>query len=176
MYRIETKQDMIQWATEINNGLGTMDMATKCNYQDVWGHSEYNTVKNLFCSLNGERALIAQSIFNVMGYDALEDMVRNLAKSKAQQIIDDEMNYYNKEYEARDKALSSREAALKDSLKTYWKRITSLKETIAALKTKNDALIQRNEELHKVNASHHAKIAENQFKADSYDTIKRLLA
>jgi hypothetical protein len=171
--RIETLDDLMKWSADCNQALTTQEIVT---LQDVYGHSEYKTIKELFTKKDSfDRGMVAFAINKVMGWDALKEMINHMVRVQAQSVIDEEIDYYNKEYATRDKALTGRESSLKDSLKTYWKRITSLKKTIASLKTKNEALIQENNRLHEYNVSLLTRVAENQFKADSFDTIKRLL-
>jgi len=127
--RIESVEDMVKWATDINNGVGTLEK-TRCDYQDTWAHSTKEDLERFYLEANGKRNLITCSVNNVMGYDAVEALLLCWATSKANKIIDTELQEMNETYDKRSGELREKETAFAECRKGYWKRIATMQRTI----------------------------------------------
>lgn len=172
MNRIETKEELIAWATAVNQGL---TLKEKCDYQDIWAHSNPETIKRLFLDCNGERSLIVHSVFNTMSYDAVEDLLKTWAVAKANKVVEEEIERHYKDINKRDGEVFKRELSLKDCLKGYWKRMSDIKTKVNALTRRNNYLTQANEELRKeLSQLRHANFTLAD-KAEKYDAIKAAL-
>jgi hypothetical protein len=132
MRTINSKEDLVQWANEVNRGLTTKQ---KPDYQDYYAHSIQKDLDKWFLEANGERKLILCSVYNTMAYEEVERLLLVWAKEKAQRIIDRDMEETNKYYEeqcaklaTREKALSAKEQAFQECKKPIHKHIAGLRE------------------------------------------------
>jgi hypothetical protein len=107
MRTIKSKEDLVQWAREVNP-----------DYQDYYMHSDLKAIDKWFIETNGDRKLILCSVFNTMSYDEVERLLLVWAKNKAQAIIDEEAESLNADYIAKCKALHDREIAILDRERT----------------------------------------------------------
>lgn len=174
MKRIETKEDMIKWATAINNG--PMSAQDKCDYQDVWAHSERNTLDRLFIEANGSRNIIVCSVHNTMAYDELEHLLKVWAADKANKIINEEIERLTTDHMKRDKELSRKEAAFEEGKRTIYRKIKGLKRDSERLTRLNTDLLKRIEEYRNETFAANRHANEYERKANKYDAIKEALA
>ena len=179
MKTIETKEQLIQWAQEINRGLTTKQ---KCDYQDIFAHSAMDDIKRFFIESNGERNIILCSIFNTMAYDTVEMLLKHWAKVKAQNILDKEMEYVNAESINKLKILAVKENELTIGINTFeackkpiYKRLASMTRELKVLRDKAEVTFENNCELTKENRDLRHALKAAQEKGFKYDTIKALL-
>lgn len=170
--RIESKEDMLRWAKEVNNGI---TIKQKCDYQDIWARSNREDLNKFFIENNGDRALILCSIHNTMAYDEIETLLLHLAKVKAQKIIDKEIEYYSTDYLKKLGDITKRENSLKDCLKGYWKRIALLRKSNIELRRRDTYRDQEISNYKERIRKLQSEVYEYKEKADKYDTMKRLL-
>ena len=175
MKRIESKEDMLKWATAVNQGLWNMD-TYRCDFQDIYAHSQQKDLEHFFCELNGNRPLVACSVNNVMGWDGLEQLVRALSAHKANKIINEEMDRWEKDFAIRTQNIQKRELSLKECLKGYWKRISALRRDNLHLHFHNANLQKTNDRLLQDRREALAKVQELREKANKYDSLKSLLS
>ncbi len=171
--RITTKEEMVQWAREVNNGLSTKQ---KCDYQDIWARSERDTLDKLFIESNGERNLIVCSVHNTMAYDEIEHLLKTWAVYQANKVVEKEMEACNNEWNKRQEVVTAQENALYDAKKSYWKRIIKLRRAMSNLVARNSYLQTDLDNCRKVNARLCRENGELKDKASRYDGIKSLLA
>lgn len=172
MKKIETTEDMIFWAKNVNNGLST---AQKCNYQDTWGHSNPDTLKKLFIECESDRALIICSLHNTMSYDTVQDMLFHLARTKAQKIVDEEIEHYNNELIKKEKDLTERKASFTDCLKSYWKRIKDLRNEVTRINKDKERAYDISIQLRRENADLRKEMQQYKKDAENFKMIKGLL-
>jgi hypothetical protein len=170
---IKTKEDMTLWAKTINNQ--PLTNASRCEFQDIWGHSNANLLKQLFIECESDRALIICSLHNTMSYDTVQDMLFHLANTKARKIVEDEITSYNQQLQVKEQDLENRKRTLKESMKSYWKRITLLRTRISDLEDSEKRAYRFAEEMRKENADLRKELAHYKEKAESFDTIQKLL-
>jgi len=176
MKTITNKEDMIKWATEINSGIGTMNAAKKCEYQDIWGHSSVGDIKKAFIEANGNRALITCSMHNVLGWEPIEELVKELAAHKANKIINEAIDAEMVEVNKMRSDIYKRESSLNDCIKGYWKRMRDLRRDNERLRSENARLQKANGNLWQTVMEHKNNAEKYQEKSNKYDTIKSLLA
>lgn len=174
MKRIENQEDMLRWARAINSGL--MREHDKCDYQDVWAHSDQKTLDDLFMACNGDRKLVLCSVYNTMSYDEVERLLLHYGKVKGTKLVNDAYAAEMVEVNKMRGDVYKRENALTASLKTYWKRITALKRDNSFLQSKCDRLQKDNNELTQMRREYRLEIIQLRERADKYDAIKSLLA
>jgi chromosome segregation ATPase len=173
--RLENEADMIRWAEDINSGIAH-DIQVKCDYQDIWAHSGYNELEKMFIASEDKRSLIVCSMLNVLHYDEVERMLKALYKQKANKIINDTIDDWNKEYDKRSRELSDKEARFNDAKKTYWKRITDMKRKINNLTFDKERMQTDLNHCYEKNNRLLCEMAELRAKAAKYDTIKAAIA
>jgi hypothetical protein len=158
MRTIESKEDFVQWADEVNRGLTTKQ---KPDYQDYYAHSDQKDLGRWFVELNGKRNLILHSVLNTMAYEECERLMLAWAKHKAQGIIDQEAEELNNTHSKKmgeleawkddlrkfSDNLERRKGIFEESKKPIHKRIETLRKTARDLKEENEALVTRNQYL-----------------------------
>jgi hypothetical protein len=129
---IQSKEDLVQWAKEVNNGLS---IKQKPDYQDYYAHSTRADINKFFIEANGERALIVCSVHNCMAYEEVERLLTVLANHKARKVINEEIEYYANQGAARLNALNkdreifeAEKRSFKESMKPYHKRLAALRK------------------------------------------------
>lgn len=173
--RLESEADMIRWAEDINSGVAH-DIQVKCDYQDIWAHSGYNELEKMFIASEGKRSLIVCSMMNVLSYDEVERMLKALYKQKANKIINETIDEWEKKYHEREKELSAKEARFNESKKAYWKRMRELRVKNNNLHFDNEWKQKRLDECYAKNNALLRQVDELKGKAEKYDGIKSLLA
>jgi len=173
MKRIESKEDMVKWAREVNSGL---TQKAKCDYQDIWAHSSRVDIDRFFIEANGDRKIIVCSVYNTMAYEEVEHLLTVLAKHKANKIIDKEIEEYNKVYDTRSYELLVREKAFSDCRKSYWKRIKSLRVKSEHLTTRTSWLESEVEEKREVIRRLQGEVLQHKTKARKFDELQSLLS
>jgi hypothetical protein len=126
MRTIKSKEDLVQWAREVNP-----------DYQDYYMHSDLKAIDKWFIETNGDRKLILCSVFNTMSYDEVERLLLVWAKNKAQAIIDEEAESLNADYIAKCKALHDREIAILDRERAVYdleKHVATLEHEVLTLR------------------------------------------
>jgi len=173
MKTIETKEDFLKWANDCNKVLKPQEI---CDLQDVYGHSEVKTIKDLFVNDDStDNRMIAFAINKVMGWDALKEMINHLIRAKANKIINEEIEHYMADYLKRDKALSEKEQAFRESRKPYWKRITKLMYEIGRMESVCNHYRKQNEELESANRKLRNDLKQAHMNAFKFEKIKELL-
>lgn len=167
--KIETKEDMINWANAVNSG---MTISEKCDYQDIFAHSNIETINTLFMEMNRERRLILSSVYNTMAYETVESLLLHYAKTKGNKIVNDTIEDQMNQVNQMRLDVYTRENRLKDCLKGYWKRIKDLRTSNEELKRREASYLQQIDSLR--TQLRHAGIYK--VKSDKYDAIKGLLA
>jgi len=166
MKTIETTEQLITWAKEVNNGVS---LSRKCDLQDIIGHSNKETLKKLFIAANGSRNLITCSFYNTMSYDFVEEMLLALAKHKAQALID-------KESERLETEWTKREERLEDGKKAIYKKIATLKNNIDKLESKLEREKAENAVLRKKKMELSDEVKRLSVDAERFNIIKKLLS
>ncbi|HNS55597.1 MAG TPA: hypothetical protein PKO34_00970 [Smithellaceae bacterium] len=170
---IETTEQLIAWAKEVNNGVS---LSRKCDLQDIIGHSNTERLKELFISANGSRNLITCSFYNTMSYDFVEEMLLALAKHKAQALIDKESERLETEWTERFVLLEKREERLKDGKTVIYKKIATLKNTLARLESKLEREKDENAVLRKKKMELSGEVERLSADAKRFNIIKSLLS
>jgi hypothetical protein len=174
MKMIVDKADMIEWAKGCNKPMTTDEV---CKAQDVYGLSYYNVITDLFTQLNNEeRALVLVAVRNTMHHEEMERLIVHYAKVKAQQIVNEEMEYYNNELLKKEKDLADRQYAFRTSMKSYWRKITDLKATIRRLENKTNRLEHESAEWRAMAMGRKEENKRLEEKASAYLKIKELLS
>ena len=174
MKMIVDKADMIEWAQSCNRPMTTNEV---CKAQDIYGHSHYNVINDLFVQLNNdERALVLVAVRNTMSHDELERLIVHYAKARASQIVSKEMEYYNNELLKKEKDLADRQYAFRTSMKSYWRKITDLKATIRRLENKTNRLEHESAEWRAMAMGRKEENKRLEEKASAYLKIKELLS
>lgn len=109
MKRIETKEDMLQWAREANSGV---TIQRKCDLQDVYAHSAVADLDAAFIAAEGERKLIICAVNNTMAFEEVERLLVVLAKHKAaaeREALYAEVDAYTAEVTKREVHLANLE-------------------------------------------------------------------
>lgn len=171
--KIENIEQLIAWAGFINRGFLTP--GNKCELQDIYAHSGYNELAEMFMECK-DRKLVLCSVYNTMGYDEVERLLKYFAKQKGEEIVNREMEARLESLNKREIELLQKEQTFKDCRKSYWKRINKLQ-------TKLDKTLKDNKEGERIitNLTHdnidlRRKLKEYQEKAEKFDTIKNSLA
>ena len=172
--RIESKEDMLKWARAINNN--PLSIAEKCDFQDAWARSNYKDLERFFMECNGDRKLVLCGVYNTMSYDEVERLLLHYAKTKGNEIVNKAYDSEMVEVNKMRSDVFKRESTLKDCLKSYWKRIASLRKDNASLRAQVERMSTvRQEMLATINMLNKQR-DELKSKADKYDSIKSLLA
>lgn len=172
--KIETKEDMLMWATAINNN--PMSISEKCDFQDIWARSDRKTLDRLFIESNGSRNIIICSVHNTMSYEEVERLLKTWATDKANKIINTELETLTSDHMTKLNEVNRRENAINSCLKGYWKRIADLRRSNSELKRRNDANLTEIDRLRGLLRTANENTRLYKEKADKYDTIKTLLA
>lgn len=170
---IKTKEDMILWAKIINES--PLSTAARCDFQDIWGHSNADLLKKLFIECEADRALIVCSLHNIMSYDTVQEMLFHLARTKAQKIVDEEIEHYNNELTKKEKDLAERKASFTNCLKGYWKRIKDLRNEVARVNEDKERAYDIGIQLRRENADLRKEMQQYKKDAENFRTIKGLL-
>jgi len=173
MKQIETKEDMIKWATAINNG--PVSITDKCDYQDVWAHSSRNLLDRLFIEASGSRNLIICSVHNTMAYEEVEHLLKTWATYQANKVIDRELELYLADHMKRETELHRKEQAFDEGKRTIYRRIKKLKQRTDRALEINAQLTKRIEQYRNDTNAANRHANEYEQKACKYDTIKAAL-
>ncbi len=169
MKRIETMEDLLKWSREINYN----PMNNKiCDYQDVYVHSQVETIDRLFIESLGNRSLIIRSVINCMSFDEAERLLKVLAHHK----VSEQMKIEYEEFYKLENNLIAREKTFQESKKPIFKRINSLRLQIKHLQDRNDYLTTSL--LNKDNRAHESEKRARQYqnKAKRYEIIVSMLS
>lgn len=166
--KIEKMDDLIRWATYINGKILTN--GERADLQDIYARSDVQTLKGLIRNCD-QMPLVACSVHNVMGWDAVAGIIKTLAGKKAQEIIDKEIEAVVK----REIEVVKRENVLSDSKKYIYKRlarkdweIDDLKDEVSRLKTRNEDILNRSNE-------NYRDAMNNEIKAKKWDQLQALI-
>jgi len=162
MKTIQTIDDFMAWAREINSGIS---LARKCDMQDIYAHSKQSDINKLFIDSNTDRKLVLCSVYNVMAYDEVERLLKVLAKHKTKELIEAGHEELNKEWFEIRKG----QAALLEAKRHIYKKINELEKTNARLKAKLNSMSAFVDESI-------IKIKEYKSKALKFDRLKKLLS
>lgn len=172
MKQINTVEDLIRWATIVNQGL---TIQKKCDMQDVYAHSGYNELLEMFMQCNN-RKLVLCSVYNTMGYDEVERLLKHFAKQKGMEVADKEINERLNNISKREVELFQKEQTFKECHKSYWKRMKQLKDRNQLLENHNIKLMQKEEKARKQIQELNLELKTFKEKAEKYDTLKQLLS
>ena len=169
--KIETVEDMMAWANDVNRGLSA---AAKCDYQDYWGHSSDNLVKRLFVECPDHR-MVLHAVFVNQSYEQVENLLNYLARTKANDIINEEWDKREKDISDRAKAITNREKTFNECIKSYWKKMREVLDDNMRLRAENKRAKEISSELRKENSRLRQEISCVMNKAADLDEIRRLL-
>jgi len=139
--RIETKEELMQWAKEVNTG----NYKYICDLQDTFAHSEEKQLKKLFVESEGyDKELIAFSISKAMGQEKLFSFMKAWALKQAQICIDEneanldkrysELNKSINEFEKTKQAYDNEAIKREELIESLTGKINSLKNEVEELK------------------------------------------
>lgn len=168
MKTIQTREDLIKWAREVNCGLG---MAKKADYQDIYAHSFEEDIERFFLDSASDRALILCSVYNTMSYDTVEKLLKCLVRAKVQKQMKDEYE----ELDKRESALAKRESSFKESMKPFHQKMTKLRKRNEFLECAFSDLQSREAFLVEDNRALKREVNDLEAKASKYDTLRELL-
>lgn len=158
MKRIQSKQDFLAWANEINRGVS---LSRKCELQDVYGHSTVAEIDQAFIDADGDRALIICSVTNNQSFGEVERLLKVLAKHKVNELLKQEQ----------------------DELDKSWKEVAKEKSEVAEMQNRIDYLETRigvyQSEVTRINqlaCEYKIKSEEYKTKAEKFDALKAILA
>jgi hypothetical protein len=174
MKRIETAADMMKWAKAINNN--PMSTKDKCDFQDIWAHSQRDTLNKLFMEVNGDRKLVLCGVYNTMSYDEVEILLLHYAQTKGRKIVDDAIEYEMNDVNKLRGELFKKENSLRDCIKGYWKRMRALRLENIELKRREAYRLIENDKYRDQLRELRREMSELREKAEKYDTIKRAIA
>lgn len=161
------------WANAINNN--PMSISEKCDFQDIWGHSDRKTIDRLFIEANGSRSLIICSVHNVMAYDEVEHLLKTWATDKANKIINAELETLTADHIKKYNEVVRQENTLKEGKRAIYRKIASLNDRQARMDRQKTELLKRLEECRQETRSAKQEIKEYREKAAKYDAIKQAL-
>jgi len=173
MNKIENIEQLIAWAGFINKGFLTLE--NKCELQDIYAHSGYNELAEMFMQCK-DRKLVLCSVYNTMGYDEVERLLKHFAKQKGKEIVNREMETQLETLDKREIELLKKEQAFKDCRKSYWKRINKLQTKLTITLRENEGKEMAIQCLFKEIAEYKKRLKKYQEKAEKFDTIKNSLA
>ena len=162
MNRIETIEDLMEWAKEINSGV---TVARKCDLQDVYAHSKQSDIDRLFLDDGTDRRLVLCSVYNTMAYGEVERLLKVRGKSLLNKMIREEQDSLDRQYSE----LSSRESTFESAKKHIYKRI-------ADLNTEKANLQKQNSRFRELYHKEQKRANLNEKDAKRYQQIKSLLA
>jgi hypothetical protein len=167
--RIETADDLLKWARTVNSNLQS---AAICDLQDVYAHSQTETIDRLFIECKGDRALIICSVRNAMAFEEVERLLKVLAQHKVKAMMEAEYA----EFDKRLVELVKRERIFEECKKPIHKKIHELTANTQWLELNLDRA--RKDEAVAMERTRHweSLYREAQEKAAKYDNIKSLLA
>jgi hypothetical protein len=171
--KIETKEDMILWANAINSH--PVSIAEKCDFQDIWGHSDRKTIDRLFIEANGSRSLIICSVQNVMAYEEVEHLLKTWATDKANKIINAELETLTADHIKKYNEVVRQENTLNEGKRAIYRKISSLKDLHERLTRQNADLLKRIAEYRQETRAAKQQCLEYEEKAAKYDAIKQAL-
>lgn len=85
MKTITTKEDLLQWAKEVNFGVS---LPRKCDLQDVYAHSKQSDIDRLLIECEADRKLIICSVYNCMAFGEVERLLNVLARHKCEKRME----------------------------------------------------------------------------------------
>jgi len=168
MKRIESKDDFIKWAKEINAGITEK---RKCDMQDIYAYSGRNDLDRFFIESEGERKLIICGVNNIMAFEEVEHLLNILARHKCNKQMEAEY----KELDRRDAALAARERAQQDSRKPYHKKLRELQDTINRLSLANHNLTENCSRVKQERDTLKLEVLQNEIDAEKFRTIRTAL-
>jgi hypothetical protein len=155
MKKIESLEDLLKWAREINSGV---TLNRKVELQDVYAHSRREDLDTFFIESAGDRKLVICSVNNAMAFEEVEYLLKVLAHYKAEKLMSEETD-----------AINRRERAIEEKERVMSERLSGMQEAL-------DKLISRNETLGRENGVLTERVIEFREKADKYDKLRSLLS
>lgn len=162
MRTIESKNDFISWASEVNRGI---TLARKCDMQDIYAHTTVANIDKFFLEADGERKLILCSINNCMAFEEVERLIVVLAKDQARKQL---ARHYG-QLEKEEYALQARIKTFEESKKPIFKRIEELRREAGYF-------LERTNHFRTLYQQEATKLQQYQDKANKFDTLKNILS
>jgi septal ring factor EnvC (AmiA/AmiB activator) len=172
--KIETKEELLTWAKFINNN--PVIIKQKCDLQDIWAHSNQQTLNDLFMDGSSEtRKLVLFGVYKTMSYDEVERLLLYFAKARGMEIVNREITAQQKELDESRTALWKREQIFKECKKSYFKRMRDLKAENERLKRNSTTHTAAVENYRERLRAQQNELNECRTKAAKYDTLKQAL-
>jgi hypothetical protein len=165
---IQSKDDLVQWAKEVNFGISTEQ---KCRYQDIYAHSNKDDIEKFFIETVSDRALILCSVYNTMSYDTVEQLLKHLAWHK----MSEQMKIEYEELDKKVSTLAAKERAFQESMKPFHKRMSELRKRNEFLEHAFSDIKAREAYLVEDSRALKREVKDLEAKAFRYDTIRELL-
>jgi len=157
MKSIQSKDDFLAWAREINQGVS---LSRKCDLQDVYAHSKVADIDKFFIECNGDRKLIICSVNNCMAFEEVERLLTVLAKHKVNEMVREEQAELDKSW--REVADAQGE-------------VGRLKSKVAELETRINVYQVEVARINKIAWDYQVKANEYRINSEKFDTLKSLL-
>ncbi len=181
--RIENEGELIDWAFIVNGGLTTSQI---CDAQDIYARSEQQVLDRLWIDLDtyhrGDRGLVISSVYNAMGYDEVERLLKLRAKNMAMKIIEKEMDDVNQIYNDNAVKIQKKEAELERKIETFdtckkavYKKLARMRERLEYQEKTLNLLRTEQKEILGLNRQYKDIAAVYEKKARLFDKIKEAL-
>jgi hypothetical protein len=167
---ISSKDELLQWAREINNGLAS-DVKRKCDYQDYYMRATRADLDRWFLESDMDRRLVICSVNNVLAFDEVERLLGVLARAKVERAYEESERDIDKRYVE----LAAKERIFEECKKPIFKRIASLKRENRKLQAVIDSKDRYISHMVEINRAAKKEAAAYHEKAARYDRIRDCL-
>ncbi len=134
MKRIESKEDMIKWANNVNSVCKPKQIS---DLQDIFARSAIKDLKKFFINMEqNEKELLVFSISKAMGSSLLFEFIKDYSNYKAQQFIESE----SKDNDERWASIVKKEMDFETDKKKYQITIANSKRQIESMEKNNDRM------------------------------------